>query len=92
VFSVGADSKGAIVATPVEMMLGGFQLAPPSPCFSQVFILKVVKALCFDTLSQVLILNVLTGVAFCIAGRRSRYGSAVLRKRAMAGSMEAQSA
>jgi hypothetical protein len=39
------------------MMLGRFQLAPPSPCFSQVLILKVFKVLCFDTLSQVLILN-----------------------------------
>jgi hypothetical protein len=33
------------------------QEASPSPCFSQVFILKVVKVLCFDTLSQVFILN-----------------------------------
>jgi hypothetical protein len=31
--------------------------APPSPCFSQVFILKGVKVLCFDTLLQVFILN-----------------------------------
>src|SRR5712692_6925915 len=30
---------------------------PPPPCFSQVLILKVFKVLCFDTLSQVLILN-----------------------------------
>jgi hypothetical protein len=31
---------------------------PPSPLFSQVFILKGVKVLCFDTLLQVLILKV----------------------------------
>jgi len=30
---------------------------PPSPCFSQVLILKGVKVLCFDTLLQVLILK-----------------------------------
>jgi len=30
---------------------------PPSPCFSQVLILKEVKVLCFDTLLQVLILR-----------------------------------
>src|SRR5713226_3855850 len=34
--------------------------APPSPLFSQVFILKGVKVLCFDTLLQVLILKGLT--------------------------------
>src|SRR6266853_2826062 len=33
----------------------------PLPCFSQVFILKVVKVLCFDTLLQVFILKGLTG-------------------------------
>src|SRR6266849_6651991 len=33
----------------------------PSPPFSQVFILKVVKVLCFDTLLQVLILKELEG-------------------------------
>jgi hypothetical protein len=33
---------------------------PPLPPFSQVFILKEVKVLCFDTLSQVLILKVVT--------------------------------
>ena len=33
----------------------------PSPGFSQVFILKGVKVLCFDTLLQVFILKVLTG-------------------------------
>jgi hypothetical protein len=32
-----------------------------------VLILKVVKALCFDTLLQVFILKGLTGVALCIA-------------------------
>src|SRR5229473_2911971 len=50
-----------------------FQLVPPppSPCFSQVLILKVVKVLCFDTLLQVFILKGLTGVAFCIAGSKS---------------------
>jgi hypothetical protein len=31
---------------------------PPPPGFSQVFILKVVKVICFDTLLQVLILKV----------------------------------
>jgi hypothetical protein len=31
--------------------------ALPSPCFSQVLILKGVKVLCFDTLLQVFILN-----------------------------------
>src|SRR5712671_1470210 len=35
--------------------------APPPPVFSQVFILKVVKVLCFDTLLQVFILKGLTG-------------------------------
>jgi hypothetical protein len=35
-------------------------VAPP-PGFSQVFILKVVKVLCFDTLLQVFILNELEG-------------------------------
>jgi hypothetical protein len=34
--------------------------APPPPLFSQVFILKAVKVLCFDTLLQVLILKVVT--------------------------------
>ena len=34
--------------------------APPPPVFSQVFILKVVKVLCFDTLLQVFILKGLT--------------------------------
>ncbi len=33
---------------------------PPSPLFSQVLILKVVKVLCFDTLLQVLILKVVS--------------------------------
>jgi hypothetical protein len=33
---------------------------PPPPYFSQVFILKVVKVLCFDTLLQVFILKVVT--------------------------------
>jgi hypothetical protein len=33
---------------------------PPPPCFSQVFILKVVKVLYFDILSQVFILKVVT--------------------------------
>jgi hypothetical protein len=31
--------------------------SPPSPLFSQVFILKGVKVICFDTLLQVLILK-----------------------------------
>ena len=35
-------------------------ITSPSPCFSQVFILNVVKVLCFDTLLQVLILKVVT--------------------------------
>ena len=30
---------------------------PPSPGFAQVFILKIVKVLCFDTLLQVFILK-----------------------------------
>src|SRR6266403_2132521 len=33
---------------------------PPPPYFSQVFILKLVKVLCFDTLLQVFILKVVT--------------------------------
>jgi hypothetical protein len=33
---------------------------PPPLCFSQVLILKIVKVLCFDTLLQVLILNVVS--------------------------------
>ena len=73
---------------------------PPSPpFFSQVFILKVVKVLCFDTLLQVLILNVLSGGALCIAGvraveagRRYRYCLAILRKREGAGSPKVRSA
>src|SRR5882762_11643493 len=36
-------------------------LPTPPPGFSQVFILKVVKVLCFDTLLQVFILNELEG-------------------------------
>src|SRR6266404_7037413 len=36
-------------------------LPTPPPVFSQVFILKVVKVLCFDTLLQVFILKGLTG-------------------------------
>ena len=32
-------------------------LLPPSPCFSQLFILKGVKVVCFDTLLQVFILK-----------------------------------
>src|SRR5712664_4857012 len=41
---------------------------PPSPCFSQVFILKVVKVLCFDTLLQVFILKGLR----CVLPSRQR--------------------
>src|SRR5258707_7216719 len=37
---------------------------PPSPCFSSVFILNVVKVLCFDTLLQVFILKVVRVAAF----------------------------
>jgi hypothetical protein len=37
----------------------------PSPYFSQVFILKVVKVLCFDTLLQVFILKVVSLTAYC---------------------------
>ena len=37
------------------------------------FILKVVKVLCFDTLSQVFILKALTGVAFCIANPKKQF-------------------
>jgi len=36
--------------------------APPSPRFSEVFILKVLKVLCFDTDLQVFILKVHTSV------------------------------
>ena len=35
-------------------------MGAPSPLFSQVLILKEVKVLCFDTLLQVLILNVVS--------------------------------
>jgi hypothetical protein len=49
---------------------------PPSPPFSQVFILKVVKALCFDTLLQVLILKVVTTAA---EKRLGELGGAVRR-------------
>src|ERR1700682_297137 len=38
---------------------GGLRV-PPSPGFSQVLILKIVKVLYFDTLLQVLILNVVS--------------------------------
>ncbi len=41
----------------------GSSVHPPSPLFSQVFILKAVKVLCFDTLLQVFILKGLTGAA-----------------------------
>jgi hypothetical protein len=38
--------------------------APPSPLFSQVFILNGVKVLCFDTLLQVFILKGLTRLTY----------------------------
>ena len=41
------------------MMKGSEETMAPSPNFSQVFILKIVKVLCFDTLLQVFILKVL---------------------------------
>jgi hypothetical protein len=41
-------------------MNSGQRCYPPPPGFSQVFILKEVKVLCFDTLLQVLILKGLT--------------------------------
>src|SRR5882757_4562103 len=40
-------------------MILRFETMTPSPYFSQVFILKGVKVLCFDTLLQVFILKVL---------------------------------
>src|SRR6266404_4708440 len=39
----------------------------PPPVFAQVFILKVLKVLCFDTLSQVFILKVDSGLAGALA-------------------------
>ncbi len=39
----------------------------PPPVFAQVFILKGVKVLCFDTLSQVFILKVDSGLAGALA-------------------------
>src|SRR5712672_1799230 len=47
-----------------------FGLPRPSPCFSQVFILKGVKVLCFDTLLQVFILKVLTDARFASRAER----------------------
>jgi len=43
------------------MMKGSEERMAPPPVFSQVFILKVVKVLCFDTLLQVFILKVVRG-------------------------------
>ena len=42
------------------MMKGSEETMAPSPYFSQVFILKIVKVLCFDTLLQVFILKVVS--------------------------------
>src|SRR5713226_8074726 len=45
------------------------QWGPPSPLFSQVFILKGVKVVCFDTLLQVLILKELKSRLVLPTGR-----------------------
>ena len=45
--------------------------SPPSPLLSQVFILKGVKVVCFDTLLQVLILKVVRRDRFLNPFRRS---------------------
>jgi coenzyme F420-reducing hydrogenase delta subunit len=46
----------------------------PPPVFSQVFILKIVKVLCFDTLLQVFILKALSHAlaAFALTGLKTR--------------------
>ena len=46
----------------------------PSPGFSQVFILKELKVLCFDTLLQVFILKVFTPRLFALLRGREREG------------------
>ena len=53
--SAGRQSSGVSGMCPVCTFDVG-----PSPYFSQVFILKPVKVLCFDTLLQVFILKVVT--------------------------------
>src|SRR6266852_754726 len=52
---------------------------PPSPLFSQVLILKVVKVLCFDTLLQVLILRDLRVHQKCASS--DRFSGSRCRKR-----------
>jgi hypothetical protein len=48
--------------------------APSPRVFSQVFILKGLKVLCFDTLLQVFILKVFTPRLFALLGGREREG------------------
>jgi len=48
--------------------------APLPPVFSQVFILKELKVLCFDTLLQVFILKVFTPRLFTLLEGREREG------------------
>src|SRR5712671_3311899 len=57
-------------------LLGGYNGIPPPPGFSQVFILKVVKVLCFDTLLQVFILKAVSTSIRSRFLRRSFAGSA----------------
>jgi hypothetical protein len=52
----------------------GGEGGPPPPGFSQVFILKELKVLCFDTLLQVFILKVFTPRLFALLGGREREG------------------
>jgi hypothetical protein len=56
--------------------------ALPLPCFSKVFILKVDKVLCFDTLLEVFILKAVTGVVALAAigkGESTQTGTVLLR-------------
>jgi hypothetical protein len=54
--------------------LCGGEGAPLPPVFTQVFILKELKVLCFDTLLQVFILKVFTQRLFALLGGREREG------------------
>jgi hypothetical protein len=54
--------------------LCGGEGAPLPPVFSQVFILKELKVLCFDTLLQVFILKVFTQRLFALLGGGEREG------------------
>ena len=61
----------------------------PSPGFSQVFILKIVKVLCFDTLLQVFILNGLQGTTPATRDlilRNVMHGESGIRAESMKGS------